>query len=126
MPLLFHPKQGMVLICDYHGFVVPEMVKRRRVIVISPYQQNKRGICTVVPFSTTTPDVIEPFHVHIPAVTYSWLSDTADSWVKADMLNTVSLKRLDRIRQGSNFISPSLHKDDFAAVLQSVKNYLDF
>ena len=37
MALNFHPEPGMVLICDFTtGFRVPEIVKRRPVVVISP------------------------------------------------------------------------------------------
>ncbi|MDX2112821.1 MAG: type II toxin-antitoxin system PemK/MazF family toxin [Alphaproteobacteria bacterium] len=117
----------MVLICDFNtGFIPPEMVKKRRVIVISPYQQNKRGICTVVPISTRVPEYIEDFHSRIPAAKYRFLSQQDDSWVKADMIYTVALKRLDRIRVGEAFLTPSISADDFNLVCQSVRAYLDF
>ena len=53
MPLRFHPRVGSILICDYStGFVAPEMVKRRRVVVISRLRQ-RADLYTVVPLSTT-------------------------------------------------------------------------
>lgn len=37
MALRFHPKPGTILMCDFDtGFQVPEMVKKRPVIVLSP------------------------------------------------------------------------------------------
>ena len=36
MALKFNPKPGMILLCDYSGFKVPEMVKRRPAVVILP------------------------------------------------------------------------------------------
>lgn len=126
MAILFHPKPGMVLMCDFDtGFIPPEMVKKRRVIIVSPYQRNKRGICTVVPLSTTVPDILETFHHRIPAGKYHFLSAKDDAWVKADMLATLSQARLDRIRVGHLFVAPSLGHEDFHAVLQCLRNYLD-
>jgi uncharacterized protein YifN (PemK superfamily) len=29
MSLPYHPKQGTIVICDFKGFVPPEMVKRK-------------------------------------------------------------------------------------------------
>jgi uncharacterized protein YifN (PemK superfamily) len=127
MPINFHPKPGMVLICDYStGFVPPEMVKKRRVIVVSPYQRNKRGICTVIPLSTSTPEHLEDFHYRFPAGKYNFLSASDDSWVKADMLATVSFSRLDRVRVGHNFIAPSLNESDFQSVIDCIQKYLEF
>ena len=37
MPLTFHPDPGTLLVCNFDtGFIPPEMVKRRLVVVISP------------------------------------------------------------------------------------------
>ncbi len=40
--LNFQPKPGSVVYCDYEGFIEPEMVKKRPVIVISKHRHNKR------------------------------------------------------------------------------------
>ncbi len=48
-----HPQVGSTLICNYGtGFVAPEMVKRRPVVVISRLRR-RADLCTVVPLSTT-------------------------------------------------------------------------
>jgi len=36
MSIKFNPEQGLIVICDFKGFVPPEMVKRRPAVVISP------------------------------------------------------------------------------------------
>ena len=95
MPLIHHPETGTIVICDFHGFVTPEMVKRRPVIVVSPRLRNRRGLCTIVPLSTTPPDPVMPYHYRIhmdPPLPPPY--DSPYSWVKADMLATVSMSRL--------------------------------
>lgn len=62
MPINFHPNPGLILKCDFFGFEVPEMVKTRPVIVISPRARHGANICTIVPLSTTEPKVIQKWH----------------------------------------------------------------
>lgn len=85
-----------MLRCDYEpGFVAPEMVKRRPVIVVSPRLRNRDGLCTVVPLSTTAPPRVMPYHYKIlfdPPLPYPY--DAREHWVKADMLATVGFHRL--------------------------------
>jgi len=95
MSLQFHPDQGCVLICDFTGFVPPEMVKRRPVVVVSPRFRARGGLCTVVPLSTTPPAPVQPWHLRItlqPPLPAPY--DRPEMWAKADMLYTVSFKRL--------------------------------
>jgi uncharacterized protein YifN (PemK superfamily) len=101
MSLQFFPPRGTVLICNYEtGFVPPEMVKKRRVVVLAegdPGRNLSSRIILVAPLSTTPPEVERLFHVRIEAGVYSFLHPTAPVWVKADMLSHVGLARLDRI-----------------------------
>lgn len=99
-----HPAPGIILMCDYgSGFIVPEMVKRRPVVVISPKITARAGLCTVVPLSTTAPDPIMQYtcQIDLPSQLPDWL-DKEDVWVKADMVAAVSLSRLDFIRLAKN------------------------
>ncbi|TAM88997.1 MAG: hypothetical protein EPN41_04700 [Candidimonas sp.] len=49
-------RTGEIVICNFDtGFRVPEMVKQRPVVVISKTSTHARGLCTVVPLSTTLP-----------------------------------------------------------------------
>ena len=95
MPIQHHPEIGTIVICDFHGYVQPEMVKRRPAVVVSPRFRNRGGLCTIVPLSTTPPLPIMPYHykLHLedplPAP-----YNASYHWVKADMQATVSFERL--------------------------------
>ena len=104
MAIQEHPAIGTVLMCDYEtGFIVPEMVKRRPVVVVSPRIMDRPGLCTVVPLSTTAPEPIMQYHcqVDLPQQLPDWMTKN-DVWVKGDLVAAVSYKRLDLIRLGKN------------------------
>jgi mRNA interferase MazF len=95
MTLPYHPKQGTIVICDFKGFVSPEMVKRRPAVIVSPRLRKREGLCTIVPLSTTPPKVIEAYHYKLyidPVLPEPYNAEF--HWVKADMVYTVSLDRL--------------------------------
>ena len=102
MALTYHPRPGEIVLCDYStGFIAPEMIKRRPVVIISPRLRNRQSLVTVVPLSTTPPVPVEQHHCSI--VLSSPLPKPFDSpqmWAKCDMLATVALARLDRFRAG--------------------------
>jgi len=57
MSIPFVPNAGTVLMCDFSGFVPPEMTKVRHVVVISPRSRRtnlQNGTCLVVPFRAIT------------------------------------------------------------------------
>ena len=87
MAIKEHPPIGTVLICDFQtDFRLPEMVKVRPVIVISPKIFGRPGLCTVVALSTTPPDPKMPFHAEIsivPKLPPPW--DAEKVWVKGAM-----------------------------------------
>lgn len=95
MAIRFHPEQGTIVICDFEGFVAPEMVKRRPAVVVSPRLRKRDGLCTIVPLSTTPPREVAPYHfkLHVEPVLPKPY-DANFHWVKADMLYTVSFSRL--------------------------------
>jgi uncharacterized protein YifN (PemK superfamily) len=96
MPITYHPPQGSILSCDFStGFMPPEMVKKRPVIVISPPIKTRPGLCTVVCLSTTSPEPELAYHFRFQMpepVPKHWQS--GDVWVKADMIYAVSFQRL--------------------------------
>ncbi len=100
MALSFHPKLGLVLVCDYTtGFILPKMVNRRPVVVISPRLRHRANLCTVVPLSTTTPERWQDYHCSITVeepLPKPW--DAEIVWVEADMIATMSFKRLELVR----------------------------
>jgi uncharacterized protein YifN (PemK superfamily) len=126
--LKFHPEPGTILICDYStGFRVPEMVKKRPVVTISPRLKRRDGLITVVPLSTTTPNPVCDHHCKIkmdPVLPRPF--DSAEVWVKADMVATVGFARLDLIRtprepfSGRKYLTPRLKPEDLKTVYQCV------
>lgn len=95
MAIQFHPEQGTILVCDFHGLVPPEMVKRRPVIVVSPRLRRRSGLCTVVPLSTTQPADLAPYHYKLHMETpLPKPYDAQSHWVKADMIYSVGFSRL--------------------------------
>ena len=103
MPLTFHPKPGMVLMCDFNtGFVAPEMVKKRPVVVVLPRPRRSNQLCTIVPLSTTRPVPVEPHHHQMDSRSLPGKFAGNKTWTKCDMVATVSLNRLDRVMVGKD------------------------
>ena len=125
MPLLYQPKEGSVLICDFRGYETPEMVKARPVVVIRKHRSNSL-LVTVVPLSTTAPDRLLNHHLELR----SHLQGASPTcWAKCDMVATVSLARLDRIksrdRNGKRvYVISHLEIDEFSAIKVAVRNAL--
>ena len=95
MAIKIHPEQGTIVVCDFEGFVSPEMIKRRPAIVISPRFRSRDRLCTVVPLSTTPPNPISPYHFKLHVIPVLPAPYNAGfHWVKADMVYTVSFQRL--------------------------------
>ena len=122
MGLPFQPPPGTVWMCDFNtGFQLPEMVKNRPVVVISPPPKQMIHLCTIVPLSTVVPVPVEPFHHRMDPRSLIGLHRTQDSWAKCDMLYTVSLKRLNKVggRRGPARIK--VLEEDLNAIRQCVK-----
>lgn len=102
MAIIFAPKAGMILMCDFSGYVVPEIIKKRPVIVISPNHLKRSGLVTVVPLSTTPPNPPEGHHLEI---NNQLKNDGSTHWVKCDMVATVRLTRLDRVKTSKRTFS---------------------
>ena len=102
MALSYYPSPGEIVLCDYGtGFILPEMVKRRPVVIISPRLRKRADLVAVVPLSTTPPDPAEPHHCSIAlAVPLPKPFEAPQMWAKCDMVATVALSRLDRFRDG--------------------------
>ena len=117
MPLTFHPKPGTVVFCDFTtGFLAPEMVKRRPVVIVSPMFRNRPQLCTIVPLSTTQPEPEEAYHHLLSQGAYP-PAGTSLVWAKCDMLATVTLARLDRIKTNRRqFETYTLPKADMHAI----------
>jgi uncharacterized protein YifN (PemK superfamily) len=123
--LSFVPAPGSIVICDFEGYVQPEMVKVRRVVVVSPMRAFKYltdATVIVVPLSEVEPRPTLPWHHRIPPGRYAGLRTC---WVKGDLIAHVGLGRLDRILHGRNWIIPILQVDDLFAVRSAVANAIE-
>lgn len=129
MSLRFHPHPGTIVVCDYSGFVPPEMTKRRPAIVISPRFRLRAGLCTVVPLSTSKPQSAADYHCELafdPPLPPPY--DSPRAWVKADMMAAVALSRLSLPFVGNDragqrcYDQRVLASDDFRRVQACVLN----
>jgi uncharacterized protein YifN (PemK superfamily) len=119
MALLYQPRPGEVVICDFHGYVAPEMIKRRPVVVLARNRRN-RQLVTIVPLSTTAPEPIGPWH-HPLAESPLPNARGVACWAKCDMVATVALPRLDRCKAGrGTYVVPKLPEADLAAIRVAV------
>lgn len=102
MPLTYHPKPGALVVVDFdRAFRMPEMVKSRLCVVVSPAIKARKGLCTVVPLSTTAPHEIMPYHLEfmIPFdVSSHWSQGPV--WLKGDMIYSVGFHRCSLVRLG--------------------------
>jgi mRNA interferase MazF len=91
MGIQYHPRVGEALYCVYDG-IEPEMVKKRLVVVVSPKAAQRHRLVTVVPISTTPPEVEKPWHVKLSRDPIP--ESKTEVWVKCDMINVVCFDRL--------------------------------
>lgn len=108
--------------CDFDGFIEPEMVKKRPVVVIARNRTNSK-LVTVVPLSTTEPEVMEPHHYQLPKNPVPAYK-TRKCWAKCDMVATVSIERMDRLKDGWNRVVPEVTVADLNAIRVCVVNAL--
>ncbi len=101
MAIKYHPEVGDILICDFSGMKPPEMVKRRPVVNLTPRFRRSGGLCTVVPLSTTAPNVIQRWHARLQVDLPNPYS-SPEVWLKGEFLYTVSYDRLFLLRQGKD------------------------
>jgi mRNA interferase MazF len=132
MAITFHPEPRMVLMCNFDsGFKPPEMVKVRPVIILSPRRHN-RETCIVVPLSSTRPDPIEVYHHMLDPLSLPKRLRDANTWVKGNMVTTIAVHRLDRVRDGLDsrgqrrFVTHYVTYVDWSAVQQTVFGALGF
>jgi uncharacterized protein YifN (PemK superfamily) len=140
----YKPKKGQVLICnfqeakskrnsqaiqrpggrvggqkqDLRGFVPPEMIKRRPVIVLS---NRSNDLCVVVPLSTTKPYKILTWHHRVSGLNLPHPYDDDVSWAKCDHIHTVCYERLSGLNYGNRqYKNIFLDDTDFHAVYKCV------
>lgn len=99
----YQPKPGAVVKCDFKGYIIPEMVKNRPVLVISSHKSNSK-LVTIVPISATQPTHIESYHHELDLTVETNLAvflKPMPRWFKCDLIYVVSIDRLDRLKNKS-------------------------
>ena len=95
--------------CDFSGMIKPEITKKRPVVIISPNNLVRKDLCTVIPLSTTAPCPVEKYHYKLPQ---NPLKNEAETWAKCDLVMSVSVERLDRIKVGrGNYFVANISMD---------------
>jgi mRNA interferase MazF len=121
MPLPFFPRAGQILMCDFKGFVEPEMVKTRPVVVVSPRLPYRSEIVAIVPISTTAPKHDLPFCYRLSKNYHPEEADDLPCWAKADMLLNKGAYRLSGFKVGRRkWEFPALSSNDLAAVRHAI------
>jgi uncharacterized protein YifN (PemK superfamily) len=89
------------------------------------------GLATVVPLSTTPPEVIRPWHHKLDARSLPERLCEEETWAKCDLLNTVAFRRLDRVCRGKNrctgqriYVTHSVTPEDFMAIRKAILHVL--
>ncbi len=134
MAINFSPKVGQILECDYgeytldaNGVVIPhvdchippEMIKNRLVVVLNgKINQNS---CIVVPLSTThdLQKTLRGIHVEVPEAEIPGFIyfEKQVRWAKADMVQQISIQRLNRPRT-KRAHSPVLLSHELVSAIQ--------
>jgi len=113
MPLKFYPPSGQVFVCNFSSFKEPEMTKIRPVIIISPRLPYRSEIVTVVPISTTRPKHDLSFVVRLSKNYHPKEADDLACWAKCDMMNNLSIARLDMFKVGRRkYYYPTLNPEN--------------
>lgn len=121
MALSFYPRAGQILICDFKGFVPPEMVKVRPVVVVSPRLPYRAEIAAIVPISTTQPKHDLPFCYRLSKNYHPEEPDDLPCWAKADMLMNIGTYRLTGFKVGRRkWEWPTMSADDLKAVKHAI------
>lgn len=125
MSLAFQPKPRTVVYCDFAGYIEPEIVKRRPVVVLAVHKRNSK-LVAVVPLSTTKPDLVEAYHHRLLQNPLPG-KQAGDVWAKCDMVAVVSIERLELVRTGRclpdgrrEYLLPKVGRDQFEAIRKGV------
>jgi uncharacterized protein YifN (PemK superfamily) len=120
MGMLSVPPAGSIVMCDFAGDVQPEMVKKRRAVVVSPWRRftsASDATVIVVPLSEVRPDVALRWHYGISEGRYPGLKQC---WAKADLVAHVSLARLNRVYHRGGWIMPMVNAVDLHAIRSAI------
>ena len=120
----FHPRKGSVLICDFRGNELPEITKKRPVVIITPRLPYRDSLATIVPLSTTPPKYDVDYVVKLRGY-YGNDPQRPQQYAKCDLISSVSFRRLDRVKIGyRKYITPTVSEDDLQNIINGVRRAL--
>jgi uncharacterized protein YifN (PemK superfamily) len=125
--LKFQPKRKSVVWCNFIGYIEPEIVKNRPIIVIKRHPKNSK-LVYVVPISNSIPEPVEYFHHKLSTEFSQKYFNEKEHWVKIDLFNTVTIDRLDRIQDKEikyQFSIPELGTGEFEIILEKLNKFLN-
>lgn len=135
MGIQFPPKTGEILVCNFqaadkgalNGFVVPEMIKKRPVVVLS---SKSYKLCLVVASIATPPKPLRDWHYEI-----IWdvplprpYDREIGCWAKGDHIYAISYERLNQFYAGKDnrgrriYERRLLSAEQFLGVKEGVRN----
>lgn len=125
--LRFQPAAGTILNCDFSGYIEPEIVKNRQVVVLHKHRSNAK-LVYIVPLSTTPPRDASLVHQldYIPIPRPNQTPENTTVWVKCDLVYTISIERLSMPmnrasrRQAATPINISISIPDLMSIRSSV------
>lgn len=120
MALSSVPLPGTIVMCDFAGYVEPEMVKQRRAVIVSVarvFRNRNDATVIVVPLSEVVPAIALPWHYGIPGGRYPGVRSC---WAKGDLVAHVGLLRLGRIFYRGGWITPVVEPFDLRAIRRAV------
>jgi uncharacterized protein YifN (PemK superfamily) len=129
VPIYYHPEPGDVLFCNFvepgaDPHAPPEMVKRRRVIVLSTKKAHRKPrTLLVAPLSTHSPEPIEAFR-YLLVARYPFFYSASEVWVKGDMLAHAALSRLDPILDRGRVVRARLTSEDLIGARRAILHAL--
>ena len=135
MALIYSPKVGEILECNfgdflkpplepiYNGLISPEIRKRRMVAVVNGKLPN--GCCLVVPISSShNPNAVaRGFHIHLGSEIFSetkFHTDDRDRWALCECITHVSKKRLFQMFNNGIQITKILSSNKVSEIQKSI------
>ena len=121
--LHFQPKRGEIFWCDFSGYKIPEIVKTRPVLVIKKHKHNPK-LVYVVPGSNLEPEEVKIYHYALDKeFTIEYFNDK-EHWVKIDMVYTISIERLDRVKNKIGIWTiPKVSNETLQKILEKFEIY---
>jgi len=114
--------------CDYTSNIKPEIGKDRPVVIVHAHKRCRLAI--VVPLTTQRPEQEKEYTIRLPVGAIPGVLGKKECWALCDMIQTVSLDRLQNIYSGNHdtryrlltAAQSALLKDYFNEIKETLRN----